>query len=224
MRSADPAQSWRRGARAAILAALGLPLLAGAVEAASLPGQEEWLGLRGRTESDLDRPEATPAAEPDYRIKPPEIALSEGAARGSVRRLIQPFGPWTLICDEDLRRREKICNVSQSILDRAGRAVFNWSLAATRMGAPAFILRAPRAGPGRPDLAVRFAASDPQPVELARCDAHQCLGFLAVTPALRGAIRAGAAIEIIYRSGQDADPVRFATTLDGLASALASIR
>ena len=204
-----------------------LVILAGAARAGSVPGREEALTLRGRAEPDAERPAVdlerpVAAAGPDYRIKPPEIALPEGAARGSIRRLIRPFGPWTLICDEDLRRREKICNVSQSILDRAGAVVFNWSLTATRAGAPAFILRAPLAGPGRPTLSVRVAAADPQPVALARCDARQCLGFLEVTPALQGAIRAGSAVEIAYQSGADA--VRFATTLDGLAGALAAIR
>ena len=34
----------------------------------------------------------------------------------------------------------------------------------------------------------------------------------------------GAEVEIAYRSGADRAPVRFATTLDGRASALAAIR
>ncbi|KAB1069516.1 invasion associated locus B family protein [Methylobacterium planeticum] len=196
------------------LGALGLVLLAGA--------SPEAPQLRGLSAPEAGAP--APDPEPAYRLKPADIAVPEGAPRGSVRRLIQPFGPWTLICDEDLRRRTKICNVSQTILDRSGVVAFSWSLSATRAGAPAFILRAPIAGPARPLLTLRIAAAGPRAIDLARCDARQCLGFLPVTPGLRAAIRAGAAVEIAYRADAEAAPIRLSTTLDGLAGALAAIR
>lgn len=210
------ARSRKGGAKASAmragLGALGLVLLAGAS-----PGAPE---LRGLIEPEAGAPDPAPA----YRLKPADIAVPEGAPRGSVRRLIQPFGPWTLICDEDLRVREKICNVSQTILDSSGAVAFSWSLSATRAGAPAFILRAPVAGTLHPLLTLWIAAAGPREIDLARCDARQCLDFLPVTPGLLAAIRAGAAVEVAYRADPAAAPVRLSTTLDGLAGALAAIR
>ncbi|MGU3539530.1 invasion associated locus B family protein [Methylobacterium sp. A54F] len=203
--------------------------LAAALTLLRLAAGQAWaqpLLLRGISEEAAPVSEPLPEPLPAYRVTAPETAPTEADGRGSVRRLIQPFGPWTLICDENLRRRRRVCNVSQTIADRAGATVFSWSLAATRAGAAAFILRAPVVGAGRHfvTLTPEGGAASELTVELTRCDARQCLGFLDVTPALRGAIAAGRPVAIAYRPHEGAPSRRLPGTLDGLAAALAAIR
>jgi invasion protein IalB len=43
---------------------------------------------------------------------------------GQYKRTIQPFENWTLICDENLKKKEKVCNLSQIISDASGNQVF----------------------------------------------------------------------------------------------------
>lgn len=157
----------------------------------------------------------------NFRVRPSEVGAGEKP--GEVRRIIQPFGEWTLVCDEDLRRRRKVCNVSQSFMDGAGETAFSWSLAATESGAPALILRMSREGRDARFATLRFTGEpDPVEVTLATCAGEVCLGFLPVGPKLAARLRAGgrAAIEILHDG-------RFETIdapLAGLATALSTVR
>ena len=53
-----------------------------------------------------------------YRIKPSDVAVPPDVKLGDYQRTIRPFENWTLICDENLKARKKVCNVSQIIEDR----------------------------------------------------------------------------------------------------------
>ena len=50
-----------------------------------------------------------------YRLKGPDIVLPPGVPLGQYRRIFQPFPNWTLICDENLKTRQVVCNVSQTV-------------------------------------------------------------------------------------------------------------
>ena len=52
-----------------------------------------------------------------YRIKPSDVALPPDAKLGEYQRTTRPFENWTLICDENLQARQKVCNVTQIIED-----------------------------------------------------------------------------------------------------------
>lgn len=130
-----------------------------------------------------------------FRIKANEMAPS--GPPGEVRRVVQPFGTWTLICDEDLKARRKVCNVSQVLVDDAGQPAFNWSLAATRGGAPVIILRAPSGGLAARHVAIAFRPGEAAgEYDLPACDAQTCLGFVTVSPALQKTLRQGGTAEI----------------------------
>lgn len=56
-----------------------------------------------------------------YRIKPSDVVLPPEVKLGDYQRTIRPFDNWTLICDENLKARKKVCNVSQIIETRPAR-------------------------------------------------------------------------------------------------------
>lgn len=159
---------------------------------------------------------AAPAAAAEIQVKASEVG--SGAAPGEVRRTIQPFGGWTLICDENTRRRDKVCNVSQVLVDAGGQQVFSWSLAATRGGAPVMILRAP-------SQLVRLqlgAAGKMRDVPLTSCNDAICLGLLPVDREIADAIRRGAVAQVVLsRDGRFAS---FEASTVGLAAALKAVR
>lgn len=161
------------------------------------------------------------AGDAGFRVKPNEMAPA--GPPGEVRRVVQPFGTWTLICDEDLKARRKVCNVSQVLVDGAGQPAFNWSLAATKGGAPVIILRAPSGGLAARHVTIAFRPGEP-PAEydLPACDAQTCLGFVTVSPALQKTLRQGGTAEIsLMHEG------RFHTLdapMKDLATALAAVR
>lgn len=160
----------------------------------------------------------------DYRIKPSDIVLPPNTKLGSYRRIIQPFENWTLICDENLQARQKVCNVTQTIEDSAGRLAFSWSLAATKDGKPYMILRtAPDAKDTGP-ISLRFQGqANPVKVQLDGCNATVCVGMLPVGPVVREQISRNATPEISYET-TGGKTVTLAATLKGLSKAVEAIR
>lgn len=160
----------------------------------------------------------------DYRIKPSDVALPANAKLGSYRRLIQPFENWTLICDENLQARQKVCNVTQTIEDPTGRLAFSWSLAATKDGKPYMILRtAPDAKDTGP-ISLKFQGrADPVKVQLDGCNATVCVGMMPVGPVVREQISKNATPEISYET-TGGKTVTLAATLKGLSKAVQAIR
>lgn len=158
-----------------------------------------------------------------YRIRPSEVVAPPDSQLGEYQRIIRPFENWTLICDENLKVRTKVCNVSQIIEDAAGRLAFSWSLAATKDGKPYMILRT--APDARKDglISLKFGAKDkPIDVHIDGCDETVCIGMLPVGPAMRGQISKNAAPIIAYPTS-DGTTVSVPATLNGLSAAVRAI-
>lgn len=159
----------------------------------------------------------------DYRIKPAEVAVPDDVPLGQYRRVTQPFENWTLICDENLHAKKKVCNVSQSVVDRNDKMVFSWSLAAGEDGKPFMILRTlPDAGTATKVLLSFTGRPKPVEVKLDGCDATVCVGLVPVGPILREQIGKDATPRISY-SVQGGGTVSVEAPLKGLATALAAI-
>ncbi len=127
-----------------------------------------------------------------YFLKPSEVALPKGAQWGEIRRSIQPFENWTLICDENLKRKQKTCNVSQIITDQAGAAVFSWSLAATRNGEPFLLLRVPSLVEKQQPVKVSFPGrARPVALDYKGCDDEGLSGHAPRRPDNQRAYRQG---------------------------------
>lgn len=163
------------------------------------------------------------AASGGYRIKPSEVAVPAGVKLGDYERTIRPFENWTLICDENLKARQKVCNVTQVIDDADGNLAFSWSLAATRKGRPYMILRTAPTARKNGSLSLRFQGHDrPVDVHLEGCNQTVCVGMMPVGPIMRQQIARKTSPTISYRT-VDGTIVTLTAPLDGLSTALAAI-
>ncbi|MER8447762.1 invasion associated locus B family protein [Mesorhizobium sp. M1066] len=159
-----------------------------------------------------------------YRIKPSDVVVPPEVKLGDYQRTIRPFDNWTLICDENLKARKKVCNVSQIIEDASGKMAFSWSLAATQDGKPYMILRtAPNA---RSDglVSLKFdGQKQPIDVHLNGCNEMVCVGMLPVGPVMRRQISQNATPAISY-STVDGQTITVTATLKGLSEALSPLK
>lgn len=159
-----------------------------------------------------------------YRIKPSDVVVPPEVKLGDYQRTIRPFENWTLICDENLKARKKICNVSQVIEDSSGKMAFSWSLAATQDGKPYMIVRtAPNA---RSDglVSLKFDGRDQSiDVHLNGCNETVCVGMLPVGPVMRQQISQNASPAISY-STVDGQTITVTATLKGLSDALQPVK
>ncbi|WP_315927767.1 invasion associated locus B family protein [Mesorhizobium sp. SP-1A] len=161
---------------------------------------------------------------PSFHVKKSEVVLPEGVKPGQYRRMIQPFTNWTLICDEDLKAKKRVCNISQIIVDASDRTVFSWSLAATEEGKPYLIVRTPADADTNADLSFGFAGGSAS-VKLAfeGCNQSVCIGKLPVGPILRGEIAKESDVRITYQS-RNSGRMDVTAPLAGLKAALAAIK
>ena len=172
-----------------------------------------------------------------YSIKPSDVAVPDDVPLSEYRRIIRPYKNWTLICDENLKQKQRICNVSQSIVDASGAVAFSWSLAATAGGTPMMIVRVP-ATVGK-DQPVRFSFGKDGAaiiVKTADCDQRICIGMLPVDGRLKAYGDKGVTSEVFYVALPPAMPGRDPSSvaahlqtvtvqapLEGLSAALAGI-
>lgn len=163
-----------------------------------------------------------PSSAPRYRIKPSEVSVPPDVPIGMYRRVIHPFGNWTLICDENFKAKQKICNITQIIVDEAGNTVFSWSLAATAEGRPMIILRVPPAVSAGSEIRLSFAdRAKPVRVSVENCDPNVCLGTVPVGPILRDNIARKTKVRVSYDTPDGA--VSVSLPFHGLSQALEAI-
>lgn len=162
---------------------------------------------------------------PGFVVKPSDVALPSDVPPGEYRRIIRPFPNWTLICDENLAKKQRVCNIAQTILGPDGSTVFSWSLAAAQDGQPFMILRAPPSVGKERAIQLGFPdGTAPVAVPIEGCDATVCIAYLPVGPRIRAAVKKGVAVGISYESGDaGAGAVSFRAPFDGLSAALAAI-
>lgn len=156
-----------------------------------------------------------------YRVKLTDISIPDGASLGDVRRSFQPFPNWTLICDENLKARVKICNVTQTFADADGATVFSWSLAATEGGEPVFILRVPAHMHLKGPISVKPAKGGALSATVQACDASTCIATIPLNRTLSGEIAAAEPVTVSYEIASG--PVTLSAPLNGLARAVAAI-
>lgn len=165
--------------------------------------------------------EAAPSA---YRIKPSDVAVPSDVKLGQYQRTTRPFENWTLICDENLQARKKVCNISQSFIDQSQSLVFSWSLAADEKGKPFMILRTPSAAGAGSKLSLKFAGrKEAVDVPLQGCDASVCVAYVPVGPALREQIGKETTVEVSYSMPSGAT-VSLDAPFKGLKTALSAIK
>ncbi len=163
-------------------------------------------------------------AAQEYVVKSSEVPIPKGAQWGDIRRIIQPFENWTLICDENLKKKKKVCNISQIIVDRRGNQIFSWSLAATQSGEPFMLLRTPSAINKKNMLRVRFPGRDAElSFPFKGCDETVCLALMPAGPLTRQNIAQGSDVTISFTLA-DGKLVRITVPLKGIEAALKAIK
>lgn len=163
---------------------------------------------------------------PGFAVKASEVVPPEGVPLGQYRRTIQPFPNWTLICDENLSKKQRVCNISQVISGPAGATVFSWSLAATQDGLPFMILRTPPGLGSTGAIDVDLADGSPAlSVQAKGCDALLCIAYLPLDKRLRAAMEKGATVKISYvaLTAGTVQALSFRVPFAGLTRALAAI-
>lgn len=155
-----------------------------------------------------------------YSVKPSDIDIPPGVSLGDIRRTFRPFANWTLVCDENLKARTKICNVTQNIVDQTGATVFSWSLAASEGGKPVFLLRTPSSVGAGGKVLIQLSRGPPLEVMVNGCDHAVCVATTPVGPRMRDEIRRAEPVIIEYIAG---DPIRLLAPLFGLEKAVAAI-
>jgi invasion protein IalB len=162
---------------------------------------------------------AAPAAPPAYAVKPSEVQLPPGVGLGQYRRIVQPFENWVMVCDENLAKMQKVCNVSQTIVDAQGRTVFSWTMAAVANGTPMMILRTPASvGKGK-QVQLEFVGAGSGQVVLDSCDRNVCMAMMQVTNPMKKLIVEGRDVKVKYVDGSGRE-IAFTAPLKGLASAV----
>ncbi|RWL90031.1 MAG: invasion associated locus B family protein [Mesorhizobium sp.] len=159
-----------------------------------------------------------------YRIKPSHVAVPAGVKLGDYQRTTRPFENWTLICDENLQARKKVCNISQSFVDESQAPVFSWTLAADEKGKPFMILRTPSQAGAGSKLSLKLAGrKQPVDVQLQGCDASVCVGYMPVGPVLREQIGKETIVQVSYSLPSGAT-VSLDAPFKGLKTALSAIK
>lgn len=159
-----------------------------------------------------------------FKILPSSVQVPQDVPLGLYRRIFQPFPNWTLICDENLKIRKKVCNVSQAFVDSNGKLVFSWSLASNKEGLPYFILRAPEVVKEAGNIILDIPdGGEPVIVAITDCAGKQCVAYLSVGPRLRRAVEKSFLIKINFLTGEYHDPVSISAPMEGLSLALEAI-
>jgi len=169
-------------------------------------------------------PSSGEEAAKQYRIKPSDVVVPADVPLGQYRRSIQPFENWILICDENLKAKNRVCNVSQTIVDETGAMIFSWSLAATQKGQPFLILRTAPDAKTEAGISLSFAdVKEPLRAGFQGCSPTVCLGQVPVAPLLKSMIGKGAVATVSYQT-KTGQTVTLSAPLKGLREAVASIK
>jgi len=158
------------------------------------------------------------------QIKPSDVLIPAGVPIGQYQRVIRPFPNWNLICDENLKSKRRVCNISQIIVSDRGDVVFSWSLAARENGEPLFILRAPAALGVHSIIHLGLHDGGQMvSVKISECNQIVCIAYQPVGPRLRTALKNGKRVDVAFGDQASGYPDMI-LPLDGLFAALSSIR
>lgn len=190
----------------------------------TLLGSPALAAGQGQSPTPAPQTPASGTAKPDYSVKGSEVAVPNDVPLGQYRRITQPFPNWTLICDENLKKKQKVCNISQTIVDSRGNAAFSWSLAAADDGRPFFILRAPPAIGNKGVITLDLPDKGPKVlVAVEGCNPTVCIAYQQVGPRFRAAVNNAGPVGVSFEAADGSGKISLSVPLNGLSDALAAI-
>lgn len=164
---------------------------------------------------------AAAPASPSFVVVPSSVQPPEGVELGSFRRTIQPFRNWTLICDEDLKKKERICNVRQEIAIEGAGTIFTWAIAASDTGEPKMIATLPAAVGNGGKLELLFDG-DARFSTSVNCNNRACTALIPVGPQIRRHIAERLTVGISFVA-QPVGRIEFRAPMEGLDDALKAV-
>ena len=163
---------------------------------------------------------AAPAG-PSFTVVPSSIQPPPGVELGSFRRSFQPFKNWTLVCDEDLSKKQRICNIRQEIAIEGAGTIFSWAMAATDNGQPRMLVTAPAAIGNGGEVMLSFDGEASFAAK-ATCNERACTALIPVGPQIRRHITEKLDIGISFLA-PPVGVVQFDAPMDGLGDALKAV-
>jgi len=160
-------------------------------------------------------------ARPSFVVVPSAVQPPEGVELGSFRRSIQPFRNWTLICDEDLKKKQRICNVRQEIAIEGAGTIFSWAIAASESGEPKMIAALPAAVGNGGKVVLTFDGGGTFSAA-ANCNQRTCSALIPVGPQIRRHIAERLEIRVSFVA-QPVGPIEFKAPMEGLDDALKAV-
>lgn len=163
-------------------------------------------------------------SKPMYWLKRSDVVVPQGTPMGQYSRTIRPFPNWTLICDEDMSKHHKVCNITQNIVNKEGDTVFSWSVAGSEAGWPFFLLRL--MSPSRVEATILLDPLDggmPIVAAVSDCSDKLCLAFVSINKRLRQRIEDGGDIKLTYYGKNGEKPQTLILPLKGIRMALKGI-
>ncbi|MBB4076496.1 invasion protein IalB [Bartonella fuyuanensis] len=158
-----------------------------------------------------------------YTVHPPHLSIPKGEP-GEIRRIIMQFYDWTLICDEkqNLKLKQGICNVTQTVHDQEGNTIFSWSLVSTTNGQAVMLFRTlPNSDINVPVQMFVKGVKKPVLIHYTQCNETVCLAQSPVGPVLTKQIEQDNTVRISYKL-KEGKVFSFTVPFKGLNAALNS--
>ncbi|MFD1198441.1 invasion associated locus B family protein [Brucella gallinifaecis] len=164
-------------------------------------------------------PELSAYAQPEFRVRPSSVTVPDGVPIGQYRRVIHPFENWTLICDDNLATKIRLCDIRQEVEIVGAGIIFSWALTATENGPPMMKLMGPASIGVNGEIILTFNDGSTHRVKMLSCNTSNCIGHSPAGPKTQQHIKENLPINIsfdIKRLGN----FSFNVPMKGLSNAL----
>src|SRR5690606_37792667 len=121
-------------------------------------------------------------AEPEFRVRPSSLAVPDGIPLGEYRRTIHPFRNWTLVYDDDLVGKTRLCDIRQEIEIVGAGVIFSWALTPTEDGSPVMKAVVPAAVGPNGRVTLTFSDGIRYEIKIAECTPVSCEGYAPAVP------------------------------------------
>lgn len=164
-------------------------------------------------------PELAVQAQPEFRVRPSSVTVPVGIPIGHYKRIIHPFENWTLVCDDNLSSKIRLCDIRQEIEIVGAGVIFSWALTATENGPPMMKLLGPAGIGVNGGIVLTFSDGTTHRVKMLSCNKSICIGYSPAGPKTQHHINEGLPINISFdvdRLGE----ISFTAPMVGLKEAL----
>lgn len=164
-------------------------------------------------------PELAVHAQPEFRVRPSSVTVPDGVPIGHYRRIIHPFENWTLVCDDNLFSKIRLCDIRQEVEIVGAGVIFSWALTASENGPPMMKLLGPAGIGVHGEIILTFSDGMTHRVKMLSCNSSICLGHSPAGPKTQHHITAELPINISFNINELGN-ISFSVPMKGLKDAL----